>query len=127
MDTPLIQKNLEENIVYETLKIALIEEKIPDYNLLTHNTSSIVLSTELIEDISVPNRIGTYRIVLMSPQEIEAIAEAEGDFLFLVFTRYDLNPNNIMISINTAGIFDTGGGLTIQFRLSSTIYSMWIA
>ncbi len=121
------QKNLEQDIVYETLKIALIEEMIPDFNMLTRNTNSVILSTELIEDVDVPSRVGGYKIILMSPQEIEAKADAEGDFQYLVFTRYDLNPKNIMITINTAGVFDAGGGITIQFRLTGTIYSMWIA
>ena len=121
------QKNLEKEIVYETLKMALIEEMIPDYNMLTHNTNSIILSTELIEDVDVPSRVGSHKIILMSPQEIEAKADAEGDFQYLVFTRYDLNPKNIMITINTVGVFDAGGGMIIQFKLSGTVYQWWIA
>jgi len=121
------QKNLEQEIVYETLKIALIEEMIPDFNRLTHNTNSIVLSTELIKNVDVPSRVGSYKIILMSPQEIEVKADAEGAFQYLVFTRYDLNPKNIMITINTAGVFDAGGGMTIQFKLTGTVTSLWIA
>lgn len=74
------QKRLESNIVYETLKISLIEKQIPDFNLLTRNTSNVVLSTELIEGVDVPIWIGGYKIILMSPDEIEAKAEAEGTF-----------------------------------------------
>jgi hypothetical protein len=29
--------------------------------------------------------------------------------------------------INTKGIFDMGGGMTIQFKLTGTIYRWWIA
>ena len=121
------QKSLESEIVFETLQIALMEERIPDHNLITHNTSKIVLSTELIENVDVPSRVGLYRLLLLSPEEIEAKAEAEGDFQYLVFTRFEPNPENMMVTINTKGIFDAGGGMTIQFKLTGTIYRWWIA
>jgi DNA-binding transcriptional ArsR family regulator len=121
------QKNLEQEIVYETLKMALIEEMIPTHKTLTHNTNSIILSTELIEDVTVPSRVGSYKIILMSPEKIEAKADAEGDFHYLVFTRFDLNPRNIMIYIETAGVFNSVGGMSIQFRLTGTVYSIWIS
>jgi hypothetical protein len=121
------RSRLESSIVYETLKMSLVDEQIPDHNLLTHDNRDIVLSTWLIEGIDVPSRIGGYRITLMNPEEIEEKAEAEGDFQYLQFTRFDINPNDIMVEINTVGVFDAGGGMTIQFRLTGTIYQMWIA
>ena len=75
------QKRLESEILYETLKIALVEEKIPDHNMLTQNinpirlafnVSTVVLSNELIEGVDVPSWIGRYKILLLSPAEIEA-------------------------------------------------------
>lgn len=130
------QKRLESDIVFETLQIVLVEEEIPDHNLLTRykspislnwNISVVVLSTELIEDVEVPNWVGRYKILLLSPDEIKAKSEAEGAFMYLTFTRFDPNPDNIMVTINTAGIFDAGGGMTIQFRLTGKIYQWWIA
>jgi len=121
------RRSLESEIVYETLKISLIDKQIPDFNLLTQNTNNIILSNELIEDVEVPNRIGSYKINLMSTDEIEEKAEAEGAFQYLLFTRFELNPNNIMVTITTAGVFDAGGGMTIQYRLTGTIYQWWIA
>jgi len=126
-DQEMERRKMESGIVYETLKMSLVEEQIPDHNLLTHNSSDIVLSTWLIEDVDVPHRIGSYRINLMSPDEIEEKAEAEGDFQYLQFTRFDVNPNDITVEINTVGVFDAGGGMTIQFRLTGTIYHWWIA
>jgi hypothetical protein len=32
-----------------------------------------------------------------------------------------------MVTITTAGVFDAGGGMTIQYRLTGTIYQWWIA
>lgn len=126
-DQEMERRRLKSGIVYETLKMSLVDEQIPDHNLLTHNSSKIVLSNWLIEDLDVPRRIGSYRISLMSPDEIEEKAEAEGDFQYLQFTRFDVNPNDIMVEINTVGVFDAGGGMTIQFRLTGTIYQWWIA
>ena len=121
------QKNLESEIVFETLQIALMEERIPDHHIITHNPSTIVLSTELIEDVNVPSRVGFYRLLLLSPEEIEAKADAEGDFQYLVFTRFEPNPENMMVTINTKGLFDMGGSMDIQFKLTGTIYRWWIA
>ena len=120
-------KKWESEIVYETLWIALVEEKIPDHNLLTRNTRTVVLSTEMIEGVDVPEWVGSYQILLRSPDEIKAKANVEGDFLYLSFKKFDLNPANILVSINTVGIFDTGGGMIIQFKLLGTIYQWWIA
>jgi hypothetical protein len=121
------QRRLESEIVYETLKIALIEERMPTFPSLTYNTSTVVLSTELIEDVNLPRQIGGYRLLLLNPEEIETRAETEGAFLYLRFTRFEPNPDNILISIRTAGIFDAGGGITIQFKLTGTIYQTWIS
>ncbi len=119
------QKSLESEIVFETLQIALMEELIPDHHIMTHNTSTIVLSTELIEDVNVPGRVGFYRLLLLSPEEIEEKVEAEGDFLNLVFTRFEPNPENIMVTIKAEGIFDMGGGKDIQFKLTGQISRRW--
>ncbi len=120
------QKSLESEIVYETLQIAIMEERIPTHSIITHNTSTIILSTKRIEDVNVPRRVGGYKLLLLSPEEIEAKANAEGDFLYLVFTKFDPNPENMMVKIETEGIFQMGGGMTIQFTLTGTIYQWWI-
>ena len=121
------QKRLESVMVSETLQIAITEKTIPTYSILTHNTSTIILSTELIEDVDVPRRVGGYRLLFLSPEEIEAKAMAEGDFLYLVFTKFDPNPENMRVKIGTEGIFQVGGGLTIQFSLTGKISLIWIS
>ncbi len=121
------QQRLESQIVYETLKIALIEEKIPTFKSLTYNTSTVVLSTEHIEDVNVPRQIGRYTLLLMNSEEIEEKAEAEGPFLYLIFTRFEPNPEYFLVSIQTSGIFDEGGGMTIQYKLTGTVSSMWVS
>jgi len=121
------QQRFESEIVYETLKIVLIEEKISSLNDLIHNTSTVVLSTELIEDVNVPRRVGGYKVLPLDPEEIEARAEAEGAFLYLRFTKFEPNPDNILVSIQTSGIFDYVEGISIQFKLTGKIYQGWIS
>jgi hypothetical protein len=121
------QKRLESEIVYETLKIVLIEEKMLTSSSPLYNASTVVLSTELVGDVDVPRLIGGYRLLLLNPEEIEARAEAEGAFLYLRFTRFEPNPDNIIVSIQTSGIFDTVAGISIQFKLTGTIYGAWIS
>ena len=100
---------------------------IPKFGAITHDTSSIILSTELIEDVNVPRRVGGYRLLLLSPEEIEAKAMAEGDFLYLHFTKFDPNPENMMVNIESTGIFDVVQGMNIQFKLTGTSYYGWIS
>jgi hypothetical protein len=121
------QRRLESEIVYETLKIALFEERITTFSSPTYNTSTVVLSTELIEDVDVPRRIGDYRVLLLSPEEIEAKAEAEGPFLYLLFTKFEPNPEHAIVNIQTAGIFDSVEGIGLGFKLTGTVYQMWIS
>ena len=115
------QQRLESEIVYETLQIALIEEE------MIRNTSTVVLSTELVGDVNVPGRVGGYKVLPLDPEEIEARAEAEGAFLYLRFTRFEPNPENILVSIQTAGVFDSAEGITIQFKLTGKISQAWIS
>ena len=121
------QQRLESQIVYETLKIALIEERIPTFKSLTCNTSTVILSTEHIEDVNVPRQIGRYTLLLMNSEEIEEKAEAEEPFLYLIFTRFEQNPEYFLVSIQTSGIFDSGGGMTVQYKLTGTVSQMWIS
>jgi hypothetical protein len=77
--------------------------------------------------VDVPRRIGGYRLLLLNPEEIEARAEAEGAFHYLRFTRFEPNPDHIIVSIQTAGLFDDVQGVSIQFKLTGTIYHVWIS
>ena len=116
------QNSLASEIVYETLQMA-----IPSFGALTHDASTIILSTELIEDVNVPRRVKGYRLLLLSPEEIEAKALAEGDFLYLHFTKFDPNPENMMVNIEQTGIFDMVQGMNIQFKLTGITYYIWIS
>ena len=117
-----VQNSLASEIVYETLQMA-----IPRFGALTHDTSTIILSTELIEDVNVPRRVKGYRLLLLSLEEIEAKALAEGAFLYLHFTKFDPNPENMMVNIEQTGIFNVVQGMNIQFKLNGLVYYMWIS
>jgi len=116
------QNSLASEIVYETLQMV-----IPKFSALTHDTSTIILSTELIEDVNLPRRVRGYRLLLLSLEEIEAKAMAEGAFLYLHFTKFDPNPENMMVNIESTGIFNMVQGMNIQFKLTGTTYYGWIS
>ncbi|OGD54995.1 hypothetical protein A3K81_04400 [Candidatus Bathyarchaeota archaeon RBG_13_60_20] len=121
------QQRLESEMVYETLKTALIEDRIPNFPALMHNTSTVVLSTELIGDVDVPRQVGGYTVLILDPDEIEARAATEGAFLYLRFTRFEPNPDILLVSIQTSGVFDSVGGMSIQFKLTGKTYGAWIS
>ncbi len=122
-----VQQTLEEKIVYETLWIAIVDEEIPTFNILTLNTSEIIVSSENIEDIKIPSQMGDYKLHKLTPEEIEDKRASVGDFLYLKFTKFEPDLKYSMVHIQTAGMFDSVGGLNIGFQQKGTIYGGWIS
>ena len=122
-----IQQALEAKIVYETLRIAIVEESIPTYNILTLNTDEIFVSTENIEDIKIPSQMGDYRLHKLTPEETMAKRESDGDFLYLKFTKFELDLEYSIVNIQTAGMFDSVGGLNLGFQQKGKVYGVWIS
>lgn len=125
-------------LVLETLAIALNEEQLPDLQLL-RNQGPIVLSTEGIETAWLDG--SDYALILMTPEEIQAKANAEGDFLHL---RFDLiegfEPERAMVRFSNAWAVAansevghlSGGGFEVHFTRTESgwegeIVSMWIS
>jgi len=76
-------------IVRLSLERALVDQEIPDYVLLVEGGDPIVLSSENIEDLQAPEVPG-HEVIVLSPGEIQARADAEGDFLYLHFNPFDV-------------------------------------
>ncbi len=121
------QQKLEAQIVVETLKTVLVEDPFSSIHDLIQDTNAIILSTDLIENVDLPRMVGGYRILLQSQGEIDSRIESEGAFLYLRFTQYEPNLDNILVKIRTAGVFDYAEGVGIYFKLSGTVTSGWIA
>lgn len=106
-----------------TLARALIDREIPDYNMLTEGQAFVVLSTENIDPSLVPELDGVMLDVL-TPEEIQAKADADGDFLYLRFqdvtavsadeARVSL-ANTWAIASDSDQVYLSGGGFTIEY------------
>lgn len=105
-----------------TLERALVTQEIPDYALLA-DQPEIVLSTENIDTALVPELDGV-ALVTMTPSEIQAKADAEGDFPYLRFQGFSAVTNDeVRVSLGSSWaraadsdiIYLSGGGFTIAF------------
>lgn len=105
-----------------TLTRALIAQEIPDYGLLEDPTN-VVLSTENIDPALAPEVEGV-TFELLTPDEIQARADEEGDFVYLVFDRFESSAEDEAtvslssrwaIAADSDMIYLSGGGFTIEY------------
>lgn len=105
-----------------TLERALVAQEIPDYALLT-DQDPIVLSTENVDPALVPEIEGV-ALMLMTPEEIQAKADAEGDFPYLRFQQVTaVSDNEARVSLGSSWaiaadsdmLYLSGGGFTIEY------------
>ncbi|MCP4415911.1 MAG: hypothetical protein GY805_04765 [Chloroflexi bacterium] len=136
--------DLQQEDVAELLRLtldrALIAQEIPDYQLLTADRDTIILSTENINTALVPEIAGV-NLLLFSPEEIQDKANAEGDFLYLRFVEITaVSPTKALVSLDniwiTSANSDTGylsgGGFTIEYTKTAAgwhgeVTEMWIS
>lgn len=105
-----------------TLERALVDQEIPDYALLA-DQEQLVLSTENIDPALVPEVPGV-TLALLTPEEIQQRADAEGDFLYLSFQQLEADSaekavvslaNTWAIAANSDMAYLSGGGFTIEY------------
>jgi inhibitor of cysteine peptidase len=123
-----------------TLERALIAQEIPDYTLLTADREEIVLSTENINAALVPELEGV-NLVVLAPEEIQAKANEEGDFLYLKFEEITaISPTEARVALNNIWMraedsevaYLSGGGFLIEYTKTADgwqgeITSSWIS
>jgi hypothetical protein len=127
--TGLSAKNAKKEIIGLTLKYALIEQKIPGYNLI-EDKKNIVLSRENIGTNWIPN-LADINFILLSPKEIYEKANKEGDFLYLRFSELEIGRLKTVVSLNniwavgknSKWVYLSGGGFTIIYY---NIFGHWI-
>ena len=112
------------DILRLTLERALVAREVPDYGLLVEGKDSMVLSTENIEVDLVPDIPGV-DLVLLSPEEIQAKANSEGDFLHLnFFTRFKFADSKVEVNLaNSWAVSEdsdvgylSGGFFTLEYE-----------
>jgi hypothetical protein len=130
----------KQEIVQMTLELALISQEIPDYELLAASGNEIVMSTQLIESVDI-GEIDGYKLILLSPEQIQAKANSEGDFLYLSFSSIEpVSPDKVAVSFGSgwavAEDSDTGylsgGGFELEYTRTSSgwtsdIVAVWIS
>ncbi len=113
-----------------TLERALVDQEIPDYALLA-DQPEIVLSTENIDPALLPELAGV-ALVTMSPDEIQAKADAEGDFPYLRFQGFTaVSQDEVNVSLGSSWAIATdsdmlylsGGGFTINYTRTTNGWS----
>ncbi|MCB8927891.1 MAG: hypothetical protein H6652_19935 [Ardenticatenaceae bacterium] len=142
-DEPTAELDLPNEDVAELLRLtlerALVDQEIPDYALLA-DQPEIVLSTENIDSTLLPELEGV-NLVTMTPEEIQAKADAEGDFPYLRFQGFSA-PSNDEVNVSLGSgwavgadsdmIYLSGGGFTINYTRtadgwSGEVTEMWIS
>lgn len=128
----------ERQVVRETLMIALVEGKIPDYELIIEN-DPMVVSSENLGNYN-PELEG-FSFLVLSPEEIEDRLLTKGNYLYLRFKRITmLNDNIAAVELDNRwvrGVYGgvgylSGGGFTLYLNRVDEgweyeITSMWIA
>jgi hypothetical protein len=114
----------KSQIVRLTLERALVDQEIPDYILLTAGDGELILSSENIEDVEIRDVPGI-NLVVLSREEIQDKADAEGDFLYLFFNPFEVETDDLVnlsfgsqwavAQDSTAGYL-SGGGLQILYK-----------
>jgi inhibitor of cysteine peptidase len=122
-----------------SLEHALVDQEIPDYALLA-DQPQIILSTENIDQSLLPSLDGV-NLVTMTPEEIQAKADAEGDFPYLRFQELTaVSQSEVRVSLgsiwaraaNSEIFYLSGGGFTINYTRTANgwegeVTEMWIS
>ncbi|WP_420641210.1 hypothetical protein [Candidatus Leptofilum sp.] len=142
-DDPASELGLPDEDVAELLRLslerALVGQEIPDYALLA-DQPEIILSTENIDPALLPE-LDVIALVTMTPEEIQAKADADGDFPFLRFQGFTaVSDNEVRVSMgsswavgaNSDMIYLSGGGFTISYSRTingwdGEVTEMWIS
>lgn len=128
----------EKEVVRETLRIALVEGKVPDYEMILEN-DPIVVSSESLGNYN-PVLEG-FSFLILTPEEIEDRLLTKGNYLYLRFKRITMfNDNIAAVELDNRwvrGVYGgvgylSGGGFTIYLNRvgdgwEHDVASMWIA
>ncbi len=122
-----------------TLERALVAQEIPDYALLS-DLETLVLSSENIDAAEAPELEGI-DLVVLTPAEIQARANEEGDFPYLHFQELEVESSDSVtvrlgsrwaIAEDSDMLYLSGGGFAIEYTRESgswvgEITEQWIS
>lgn len=136
-DTAALSQDDVAELIRLTLDRALAEQEIPDYALLA-DQETLVLSGEHLPD---GLDLSGFELTVLSPEEIQARADAEGDFPYLRFQSITAdNADSAQVSLGSAWaiaadsemLYLSGGGFTIEYTRTGDdwqgeIVEQWIS
>jgi hypothetical protein len=116
-------------IIRRTLESELLGQKphgvheITDFDLLMRAKGGVVLSSRHLKRKLVPH-IPQAKLLVLSPQEIQAKANREGDFLYLIFSRFDVDDLKVVVTLKKVWAksktskedYISGGSVTYEYR-----------
>jgi len=135
----LLSDEDQADLIRLTLERALVDKEVPDYQLLAEQ-GPFVLSTENVDPALVPE-LEDVDLTLMTPEEIQARANEEGDFLYLRFDEITAeSADKATVSFSNAWAISedsdvgylSGGGFSIEYVRElggwhGEITSVWIS
>ncbi len=101
-----------------------VDGGIPDFKLVKDPSTLIVARTNLPPISNL--HLSEHKVVLLSPQRIQARADAQGDFLYFRFDRWRGDTHHATVAIaliwavsrTSREHYLSGGGATLEFEKS---------
>jgi hypothetical protein len=139
-DVPEPVKTDERVLIEMILRRGLLEQdKVPDYNLLRDKRlvclSRSVIGKFLADSGGItttdygrerfPRKVGSVKILALTPQEIQQLANEEGDFLYLELGNIKVEGNYAEIGLSTSWavskhtknkVYMSGGGYLLVYE-----------
>ena len=105
-----------------SLERALVEKKIPDYNIIEKQETFLLSSENLTTDL-VP-QIKGYELVVLAPKQIQERAESRGDYVYYFrFRKFEVQGAKVRVSLDNIPMYAKkpsrlafGGGFTVEYQ-----------
>jgi hypothetical protein len=105
-----------------TLERALVDKKIPDYNVIAKQ-DSFLLSTENISAELVPEIKGV-KLIPLAPEAIKERAETDGSYVYYFrFRKFEVEGEKVLVPLDNIPMYAKkperlafGGGFTIEYE-----------
>ncbi len=115
-------KEDKSELIKLSLEIALVEKRIPDYNII-EKQDHFLLSTENITAELVP-QLERINLVLLEPKEIQERAESRGDYVYYFrFKKFKVEGSKVFVYLDNVPMYAKnptrmafGGGFTVEFQ-----------
>ena len=117
------------SLVDLALEWALVDQEIPDYELIAQGADGFVLSLENLDEGLEPQVTGV-TVIPATPKEIQSTADTSGDFLYLAFDLVDITDSTGTVWISnvwavgesSTAVYTSGGTCVLGFTQTGTAW-----